>query len=190
MFSRADYVQQSFFRGRASSACTLGREGQIPANDAPPKPHLAVWVRLPPHLRTPEMHTFHFPGGDEDLFGGCGPVVWATLCRGGDGVADLPKLWRQDILARFALGLPTTSPTTTGPPVVGCGSTTYVPRSIYLLCFHTSARNLTNFDFLQADYMRADTDKGTSNMHFEAYLLCLSATSCFVGRRAMQCLGS
>jgi hypothetical protein len=37
------------------------------------------------------------------------------------------------------------------------------------LCFHIiRASSLTNFDFLQADYMRANDDEGTSNMHLEA----------------------
>jgi hypothetical protein len=35
----------------------------------------------------------------------------------------------------------------------------YAPRSIYSLCFHTSASNSTNFVFWQADFMREDTMK-------------------------------
>jgi hypothetical protein len=44
---------------------------------------------------------FHFPWGDDDLVGGCGPLAWATVWRVGDGAIDIPKMWRQDILERF-----------------------------------------------------------------------------------------
>jgi hypothetical protein len=86
----------------------FGGGGQLVTDDAPPGPHLAVWVRLPPCLCTPRpvaSSDAHFPfllGGDDTLFGGSGPIVWATLCRGGDGVADLLESRCQDILARFA----------------------------------------------------------------------------------------
>lgn len=48
-----------------------------------------------------ETHMFHFPWGDDDLVGGCGPLAWATVWRVGDGAIDIPKMWRQDILERF-----------------------------------------------------------------------------------------
>jgi hypothetical protein len=49
----------------------------------------------------------------------------------------------------------------------------YIPQSLYLLCFHKCASNLTNCLFVQADYMRDDAVDYTSARHLDVYLLWL-----------------
>jgi hypothetical protein len=119
------------------------------------------------------MHTFHFPFGDVTITLHDVALLLGLLCVvEAMGPVDIPELWRQDLVQRFAPVVRNLSsvqhgtwPTSTDPPLLGCNITAYVPQYLYLLCLSNIATTLSNYLFVYSDCMRNDANDKTLEVH-------------------------